>query len=178
MYSRVVLISIVAAMASSNVIASLLPVGSSGVAAILETRDTPVEVAPTINDKRANEDKGKGKDAAKGKDASAADAGDAGGAGGNVFGKCVPKMIFVGGLGNRPATEFTFQSSDPICSQGQGEALNPNIITNHIKDVVNTKCDATDAGKALVADAIVKVAALKDRNQATADTWNQALGLA
>ncbi|CCU76189.1 hypothetical protein BGHDH14_bghG002253000002001, partial [Blumeria hordei DH14] len=112
-----------------------------------------------------------------GKDATAT-AADAGGAGGNVFGKCVPKMIFVGGLGNRPATEFTFQSSDPICSEGQQEALNPNIITNHIKDVVNTKCDATDAGKALVADAIVKVAALKDRNQATADTWNQALGLA
>ncbi|CCU76188.1 hypothetical protein BGHDH14_bghG002253000001001 [Blumeria hordei DH14] len=175
MYSQVVVISILAATVSSSVIGSLLPIATTGLSALQQGQDSPLDLALSLTDKRANDDKGK--DAAKGKDATAT-AADAGGAGGNVFGKCVPKMIFVGGLGNRPATEFTFQSSDPICSEGQQEALNPNIITNHIKDVVNTKCDATDAGKALVADAIVKVAALKDRNQATADTWNQALGLA
>ena len=162
-------------MASSNVSASLIPIGSSDVAAIQETRDIPVDVAPTLNDKRANDDKGKGKDAAKQKDASAA---EADGGDGGVFGKCEPKMIFQGGLGNRPETEFTFQSSDPTCSDGQGEALNPNIITKHIKDVVDNKCGASEKGKALVAAAVTKVEGLKVRDQSVADTWNKALGLA
>ncbi|CAD6504209.1 BgTH12-05943 [Blumeria graminis f. sp. triticale] len=177
MYSRVILISILAAMASSSVSASFIPIGSSGLAAIKETRDIPVDVTHTLNDKRANDDKGKdkGKDATKQKDASAA---EADGGDGGVFGKCEPKMIFQGGLGNRPETEFTFQSSDPTCSDGQGEALNPNIITKHIKDVVDNKCGASEKGKALVAAAVTKVEGLKVRDQSVADTWNKALGLA
>jgi len=35
-------------------------------------------------------------------------------------------MSFEGGRGNRPATEFTFLPIDPLCAQGQQEALNPS----------------------------------------------------
>ena len=35
-------------------------------------------------------------------------------------------MKFEGGLDGRPATEFTFLPIDPLCAQGQEEALNPS----------------------------------------------------
>lgn len=35
-------------------------------------------------------------------------------------------MKFEGGLGGRPATEFTFLPIDPLVAQGQQEALNPS----------------------------------------------------
>ena len=54
------------------------------------------------------------------------------------FGKCVPTIKFVGGLGGRPATEFTFQAIDPIVALGQQEALNPAIIVNRVCDQLST----------------------------------------
>ena len=36
-------------------------------------------------------------------------------------------MKFEGGLGGRPATEFTFLPIDPLVAQGQQEALNPSM---------------------------------------------------
>lgn len=171
MYSRVILISILAALVGNNVSASILPIGSSEIAPSIHSRDNPVSVVDDINKKRAENDNGKDGNVSKGKDnASASGAG-------NKFGKCKPNLIFEGGLGNRKADEFTFQSGDPICSEDQGEALNPNIITNHIKDVVNTRCDATPEGKAAVASAIIIVQGLKVRDQSVADKWNAALGL-
>ncbi|CAD6504207.1 BgTH12-05941 [Blumeria graminis f. sp. triticale] len=182
MYSRAILISILAAMASSSVSASFIPIESSDVAAIKETRDIPVDVTPTLNDKRANDDKGKGKDDASASALASAPASVPASAPAaeveSVFGKCVPKMIFQGGLGTRPKTEFTFQSSDPTCSEGQSENSNPNIITSHIRDVVITKCGANEDGIALVITAVKTVEALNDRTQASADAWNKALGLA
>ncbi|SZF03018.1 unnamed protein product [Blumeria hordei] len=180
MHSRVLLISLLVATVSGNIIDDLRPIASSGLSAIKNNKDASVDLAVKVNTKRADDEMCN--DAAKGNDATAAaaDAGDAGGAGGagGPFGKCVPKMIFAGGLGNRPETEFTFQSSDPICSEGQQEALNPSIIANHMKNVVDTKCDATDEGKSLAAAAVAKVAAIQDKDQSAADAWNEALGLA
>jgi hypothetical protein len=43
------------------------------------------------------------------------------------FGLCTPTMKFEGGLGGRPATEFTFLPIDPLVAQGQQEALNPSM---------------------------------------------------
>lgn len=45
---------------------------------------------------------------------------------GDDFGTCNPTMKFEGGLGGRPATEFTFQSQDPAIIAIQEEALNPS----------------------------------------------------
>ncbi|CCU76212.1 hypothetical protein BGHDH14_bghG002260000001001 [Blumeria hordei DH14] len=175
MHSRVLLISLLVATVSGNIIDDLRPIASSGLSAIKNNKDASVDLAVKVNTKRADDEMCN--DATKRSDATAADAGGAGGAGG-PFGKCVPKMIFAGGLGNRPETEFTFQSSDPICSEGQQEALNPSIIANHMKNVVDTKCDATDEGKSLAAAAVAKVAAIQDKDQSAADAWNEALGLA
>ena len=44
------------------------------------------------------------------------------------FGLCVPTMKYEGGLGGRPAAEFTFQPIDPLCTRGQPEALNPSKL--------------------------------------------------
>jgi hypothetical protein len=43
------------------------------------------------------------------------------------FGTCNPTIKFEGGLGGRPATEFTFQSQDPAIIAVQQEALNPSM---------------------------------------------------
>ena len=118
-------------------------------------------------------------DAAAG--AGAADAAAGAGnvaAGGADFGLCDPTIKFQGGLGGRPATEFTFQSNDAKISAIQQEALNPNIITNRVCDELTNQCQANDAAKALCLDAKAKVLALGTRNQATADTFNAALGVA
>ncbi|KAG9774613.1 hypothetical protein ABEF93_003494 [Exophiala dermatitidis] len=92
------------------------------------------------------------------------------------FGKCVPTMKFEGGLGGRPATEFTFLPIDPLCAQGQQEALNPNIITNRICDQLTNVCEANDAAKSLCKDAQSQIQALGTRDKSTADTWNTLLG--
>jgi hypothetical protein len=94
------------------------------------------------------------------------------------FGSCVPTMKFVGGLGGRPATEFTFQAIDPQIAANQQEALNPNIITNRICDELTNICDANQAAKDACEDAQAQIQALGTRNAQTAETWNELLGFA
>ncbi|KIW89676.1 uncharacterized protein Z519_09832 [Cladophialophora bantiana CBS 173.52] len=94
------------------------------------------------------------------------------------FGLCVPTMKFEGGLGGRPATEFTFLPIDPLCAQGQQEALNPNIITNRICDQLTNVCQANDAAKTLCRSVQAQIQALGTRDKSTADTWNANLGFA
>jgi hypothetical protein len=93
------------------------------------------------------------------------------------FGKCIPAVKFVGGLGGRPATEFTFQSVDPKISAIQQEALNPAIIFNRICDELTNQCaaaqDAKDACRAAQKSVDASV-----RNASTAEAWNAALGFA
>ncbi len=117
------------------------------------------------------------------------------------FGLCVPTMKFEGGLGGRPATEFTFLPIDPLCAQGQQEALNPSklsssffiqqllqsicspvlfldIITNRICDQLTNVCESNDAAKTLCRSAQSQISALGTRDKTTADTWNTLLGFA
>ena len=94
------------------------------------------------------------------------------------FGLCVPTIKFEGGLGGRPATEFTFQAIDELVATGQQEALNPNIITNRICDQLTNVCEANDAAKTACEDAQAQIQALNTRDKTTADTWNTALGFA
>ncbi|KIX95009.1 uncharacterized protein Z520_09319 [Fonsecaea multimorphosa CBS 102226] len=94
------------------------------------------------------------------------------------FGLCVPTMKFEGGLDGRPATEFTFLPIDPLCAQGQQEALNPNIITNRICDQLTNVCEANDAAKTLCRSVQAQIQALGTRDKSTADTWNTNLGFA
>ncbi|KAK7903831.1 hypothetical protein LTR67_001851 [Exophiala xenobiotica] len=92
------------------------------------------------------------------------------------FGLCIPTMKYEGALGGRSAADFTFLPTDPLCAQGQQEALNPNIITNRICDQLTTTCGANEAAKQLCRDAQAKIRALGTRNKSTADTWNTLLG--
>jgi hypothetical protein len=110
----------------------------------------------------------------------AAAGGAAGGAaaGGADFGKCTPTITFQGGEGNRAATEFTFQIADPVARGGQGEALNPNIITNALCNQLTNVCNANAAAKTLCEDAKAQVAAAGTRNKSTADLFNTAMGFA
>lgn len=113
------------------------------------------------------------------------------------FGLCVPTMKFEGGLDGRPATEFTFLPIDPLCAEGQQEALNPSmflfhlrlmsgdtelrlpdIITNRICDQLTNVCEANDAAKSLCRSAQAQIQALGTRDKSTADTWNSLLGFA
>lgn len=109
-------------------------------------------------------------------------AGNAGAATGNAgaldFGTCNPQIKFEGGLGGRKATEFTFQSVDPVISAAQQEALNPNIITNRICDVLgnNGGCGASAGAVTACLDAKAKILALGTKDQTTADAWNALLG--
>jgi hypothetical protein len=103
-------------------------------------------------------------------------AGGAAAGGAADFGKCTPTITFQGGEGNRAATEFTFQIADPVARGGQGEALNPNIITNALCNQLTNVCDANAAAKALCEDAKAQVAAAGTRNKSTADLFNTAIG--
>lgn len=94
------------------------------------------------------------------------------------FGLCQPTMARVPGLNGRKATEFTFIPQDPLCAQGQQEALNPNIITNRICDQLINVCEASDEAIAACDDAQAQIEALGTRDQSTADTWNALLGFA
>jgi hypothetical protein len=96
------------------------------------------------------------------------------------FGTCDPTIKREGGLGGRPADEFTFQSNDPNIEAIQQEALNPNIITNRICDELVNQCGANQAAIDACAAAQAAVAAIgapDDRSDATVDVFNQALGL-
>jgi hypothetical protein len=103
-------------------------------------------------------------------------AGGAAAGGAADFGKCTPTITFQGGEGNRAATEFTFQIADPVARGGQGEALNPNIITNALCNQLTNVCDANAAAKTLCEDAKAQVAAAGTRNKSTADLFNTAIG--
>lgn len=113
------------------------------------------------------------------------------GAGDEDFGSCDPTMSFEGGRNGRPgtfsspshssststnliitATEFTFQSNDPVIEANQQEALNPNIITNRICDELTNICNANAAAKTTCLDAKAQILALGTRDQSTADAWN------
>jgi hypothetical protein len=92
------------------------------------------------------------------------------------FGICTPTIKFEESLNNRKPGEFTFQAIDPVVNKGQGEALNPNIITNRICDVVSTTCGANDAAIAACDAAQAQILALGTKDQTTADEWNTILG--
>ena len=94
------------------------------------------------------------------------------------FGTCNPTIKFEGGLGGRPATEFTFQSQDPAIIAVQEEALNPNIITNRICDSLTNFCGANDLAKTVCSDAQAQIQALGTRDITTAQTWNTLVGFA
>jgi hypothetical protein len=131
------------------------------------------------NNQNANNNNDNQQDAAAGNDTAAAGGQAAAGTvAGADFGKCTPTITFQGGEGNRPATEFTFQIADPVARGGQGEALNPNIITNALCNQLTNVCDANDAAKAACADAKAQVAAAGTRDKSTADLFNSALGFA
>ncbi|KAH8590941.1 hypothetical protein B0O99DRAFT_520349 [Bisporella sp. PMI_857] len=94
------------------------------------------------------------------------------------FGICVPTIKFEAGLNGRKTTESTFQAIDPLVNKGQQEALNPNIITNRIKDQLTNVCGANQAAKDAAVAAQAKIAALGTRDASTANAWNEALGFA
>ncbi|KAF2643961.1 hypothetical protein P280DRAFT_222079 [Massarina eburnea CBS 473.64] len=98
--------------------------------------------------------------------------------GGEDFGKCTPTMIFEGGQGNRPATEFTFQIADPVARGGQQEALNPNIITNALCNQLTNVCDANAAAVTACEAAKAQVSAAGTKDKSTADLFNTAMGFA
>ena len=105
-------------------------------------------------------------------------AGGAAAGGAADFGDCTPTITFQGGEGNRPATEFTFQIADPLARGGQGEALNPNIITNALCNQLTNVCNANAAAITLCEDAQAQVEAAGTRNKSTADLFNSAVGFA
>jgi hypothetical protein len=105
-------------------------------------------------------------------------AGGAAAGGAADFGKCTPTITFQGGEGNRPATEFTFQIADPVARGGQGEALNPNIITNALCNQLTNVCAANAAAITTCKAAAAKVQAAGTRNKSTADLFNTAIGFA
>lgn len=92
------------------------------------------------------------------------------------FGLCQPTITFQGGEGNRPATEFTFQIADPLARGGQGEALNPNIITNALCNQLTNVCEANAAAVSACEEAKAQVAAAGTRDKSTADLFNSLLG--
>jgi len=135
------------------------------------------------DDAAAGDDQAAADDAAA--DAGAGDAADgaaAGGAstltGGEDFGDCTPTITFQGGEGNRPDDEFTFQIGDPLARGGQGEALNPNIITNALCNQLTNVCGANEAAVTACEAAAADVEAAGTRNKSTADLFNTALGFA
>ena len=60
---------------------------------------------------------------------------------------------------------------------GQQDALNPNIITNRICDLLTNVCAATAAGKSACLAAKAQIAALGTKDASTAAAWNAALGV-
>jgi hypothetical protein len=129
----------------------------------------------TQNAGNANQNAG---NANQGAAAGGAAAGGAAAGGAADFGTCTPTITFQGGEGNRAATEFTFQIADPVARGGQGEALNPNIITNALCNQLTNVCGANAAAKTLCEDGKAQVAAAGTRNKSTADLFNTALGFA
>ncbi|MCJ1309374.1 hypothetical protein MMC25_003033 [Agyrium rufum] len=96
------------------------------------------------------------------------------------FGKCTPTIAFEGGLGGRPATEFTFQIIDPLARGGQEEALNPNIISSALCNQLINVCGVAkgDAGETACLQAKAAMQAAGTRDASTAENWNNMLGFA
>jgi hypothetical protein len=148
-----------------------------------QTADAPACVAPVAAAPAANDTADAGNDNTG--DAGNANTGDAaagGAAAGSLagadFGQCTPTITFQGGEGNRPATEFTFQIADPLARGGQGEALNPNIITNALCNQLTNVCGANDAAITACLAGKAAVLAAGTRNKSTADLFNTAVGFA
>lgn len=96
------------------------------------------------------------------------------------FGSCTPTMDFQLGREafNRDADEGTFFPTDDslIANSGQADALNPNIITNFICDQLVNVCGANEAAQNQCSEAQALVAGLEDRDESTAEAFNEALG--
>lgn len=97
------------------------------------------------------------------------------------FGACTPTMDFQLGRAefNRASDEGTFFPTDDavVANSGQSDALNPNIIANFICDQLVNVCEANEAAVNMCNEAQATVAGLEERDQTTADAFNQALGL-
>ncbi|KAK7730136.1 hypothetical protein SLS57_001797 [Botryosphaeria dothidea] len=167
-----------AAAAASNS-TSAACANNAGVAAASANNST----GSAVDSGNANASSGNANADSGNADGNAADSGAASGGAAQAssiagldFGQCVPTIKFEGGLGGRPADEFTFLPIDPLVAQGQQEALNPNIITNRVCDQLTNVCEANDAAKQACLDAKAQVEALGTRDQTTADAFNSALG--
>ena len=91
------------------------------------------------------------------------------------FGQCTPTIFRQGGLGGRPATEFTFQITDELARGGQQEALNPNIITNALCNQLTNVCGANAAAVAQCESAKAAVQAAGTRDDSTVTLFNNAI---
>lgn len=91
------------------------------------------------------------------------------------FGQCTPTIFRQGGLGGRPATEFTFQITDELARGGQQEALNPNIITNALCNQLTNVCGANAAAVAQCESAKAAVEAAGTRDDSTVTLFNGAI---
>jgi hypothetical protein len=96
------------------------------------------------------------------------------------FGACSdPTISFKLGRPGRKATEGTFLPNAADLANGQGDALNPNIITNEVCDRIKdkSKCPgANAAAEALCLKGKALVASLGTKDSSTADAFNKALG--
>jgi len=94
------------------------------------------------------------------------------------FGGCSPAMDFKLGRPGRKATQGTFLPTDPKVAKGQGDALNPNIITNAICNNLINFCGLKKGSpgevKCLAAKDTIKALGTKDAS--TAAAWNKAVG--
>jgi hypothetical protein len=95
------------------------------------------------------------------------------------FGTCSPAMDFQLGRPGRKATEGTFLPTDPTVASGQGDALNPNIITNAICNNLINDCGLTkdSPGETKCLAAKAQISALGTKDASTAAAWNAALGV-
>nr|EAQ71331.1 hypothetical protein MGCH7_ch7g738 [Pyricularia oryzae 70-15] len=87
-----------------------------------------------------------------------------------------PTMDFQTGRPGRKATEGTFLPTDPLVSKGQGDALNPGIITNAICNQLTNVCNANPEAKKQCAAAKAMTDALGTKDASTAAAFNKALG--
>lgn len=76
----------------------------------------------------------------------------------------------------KKATEGTFLPTDPLVSKGQGDALNPGIITNAICNQLTNVCNANPEAKRQCAAAKAMTDALGTKDASTAAAFNKALG--
>ncbi|EHA46000.1 hypothetical protein MGG_12551 [Pyricularia oryzae 70-15] len=157
----------------------------------LEARNMGGDKNKGGNVKAAADDKNKGGDANGQGGDDKNKGGDANGQGGNGngngnggvlgknganFGKCKPTMDFQTGRPGRKATEGTFLPTDPLVSKGQGDALNPGIITNAICNQLTNVCNANPEAKKQCAAAKAMTDALGTKDASTAAAFNKALG--